>query len=76
MSFDGDRPVQTNGGRCQYGHAHGTSGMHDYYEVVKQMRGEMGPTQVRKPVKYAMVRGYGGGQNVTCAILKNNGLER
>ena len=71
MAFDGDRPVQTNGGRCHYGHAHGTSGIHDYYEVVKQMRGEMGSTQVKKPVKYAMVRGYGGGQNLTCAILKN-----
>ncbi|MDR1245756.1 MAG: thiolase family protein [Clostridiales Family XIII bacterium] len=71
-AFDGDRPVQTNGGRCQYGHAHGTSGIHDYYEVVKQMRGEMGPTQVKRPVNYAMVRGYGGGQNLTCAILKSN----
>ena len=72
MAFDGDRPVQTNGGRCQYGHAHGTSGLHDIYEAVKQMRGEMGPTQVKKPVKHAMLRGYGGGQNFICAILKNN----
>lgn len=72
-AFDGDRPVQTNGGRCQYGHAHGTSGVHDYYEIVKQMRGEMGPTQVKKPVRYAMARGYGGGQNLTCAMLKYNG---
>lgn len=71
IAFDGDRPINTNGGRCQYGHAHGTSGMADLYEAVKQMRGEMGPTQVKKPVKYAMLRGYGGGQNLTCAILKN-----
>jgi acetyl-CoA C-acetyltransferase len=71
-AFDGDRPVQTNGGRCQYGHAHGTSGLHDHYEAIKQMRGEMGPTQVKKPVKYAMLRGFGGGQNLTCTILKNN----
>lgn len=73
IAFDGDRPIQTNGGRCQYGHAHGTSGLHDYYESVKQMRGEMGPTQVKSKVNYAMVRGYGGGQNLTCAILKNKG---
>lgn len=71
-AYDGDFPINTNGGRCQYGHAHGTSGVHDLYEAVKQMRGEMGPTQVKKPVKYAMLRGFGGGQNVTCAILKNN----
>lgn len=71
IAYDGDRPVQTNGGRCQYGHAHGTSGLHDYYEAVKQMRGEMGATQAKNPVHYAMVRGYGGGQNLTCAILEN-----
>ena len=69
-NFDGDRPVNTNGGRCQFGHASATSGIQDYYEAVKQMRGEMGPTQVKKPVKYAMVRGFGGGQNLTCTILK------
>jgi acetyl-CoA C-acetyltransferase len=72
-AFDGDRPINTNGGRCQFGHAHGTSGLIDHYEAVKQMRGEMGPTQVKKPVKYAMMRGFGGGQNLTCAILKYNG---
>ena len=72
-AFDGDRPVNSNGGRCHYGHAHGTSGLHDFYEAVKQMRGEAGATQVKKPVNYAMLRGFGGGQNVTCTILKNNG---
>jgi len=69
-TFEGDRPIQTNGGRCQYGHASGTSGLHDAYEAVKQMRGLMGPTQVKNPVKHAMLRGFGGGQNLTCAILK------
>lgn len=72
IAFDGDRPINTNGGRCHYGHAHGTSGMADLYEAVKQMRGEMGPTQVKNPVNYAMLRGYGGGQNLTCTILKKN----
>jgi acetyl-CoA C-acetyltransferase len=72
-AFDGDRPVNSNGGRCQFGHAHGSSGVMDTYEAVKQMRGEMGPTQVKKPVKHAMLRGFGGGQNVACTILKYNG---
>ena len=72
-NFTGDRPIQTNGGRCQYGHASAVSGLHDFYEAIKQMRGEMGPTQVKDhPVKYAMVRGFGGAQNVTCTILKYN----
>lgn len=71
-AFDGDRPIQTNGGRCHYGHASSASGLHDHYEAIRQMRGEMGPTQVKHPVKYAMIRGFGGGQNVTCTILKYN----
>ena len=73
-AYDGDRPINPNGGRCHFGHAHGTSGVMDHYEAVKQMRGEAGPTQVKHPVKYAMLRGFGGGQNVTCAILKNSAL--
>ena len=71
-AFDGDRPIQTNGGRCIYGHAAAASGIHDHYEAIRQMRGDAGATQVAKPVKYAMLRGFGGGQNVTCTILKNN----
>lgn len=70
-AYTGDRPVNTNGGRCHYGHAHGASGLADVYEAVKQMRGEMGATQVKHPVKHAMLRGFGGGQNVTCTILRN-----
>lgn len=72
---DGDRPINTNGGRCAYGHAHGTSGIHDIYETVKQMRGEKENGQVVGAVNYAMIRGFGGGQNVVCAILKNGQKE-
>jgi len=73
--FDGDHPINTNGGRCHYGHAHGASGLADVYEAVKQMRGEAGATQVKHPINYTMLRGFGGGQNVTCSILKNAGQE-
>lgn len=69
-SFAGDRPINTNGGRCHYGHAHGASGMADVYEAVLQMRGTAGATQVNHPVRHAMLRGFGGGQNVTCTILQ------
>lgn len=71
-TFEGDRPINTNGGRCAYGHAHGTSGLADLYEAVKQMRGEAGPAQIQRKVNYTMMRGYGGGQNLTCSILKAN----
>lgn len=70
IAYDGDRPVNTNGGRCQYGHAAGASGMHDLYEAVHQMRGDMGETQVKKEVKRAMLRGFGGAQNVITMMLE------
>ena len=69
-TFEGDRPVQTNGGRCNYGHAAAASGMHDFYETAMQMRGEAEEHQIQNPVKHAMIRGFGGGQNLLCMILK------
>lgn len=69
-AFDGDKPMNTNGGRTAFGHAYGASGLADVYEAVTQMRGEAGERQVKTDTKYAMLRGFGGGQNVTCTILK------
>jgi len=70
--FTGDRPVQTNGGRCHYGHAAGASGVHDFYEAIMQMRGQADAHQIQKPIKHAMLRGFGGGQNLTCTIIRYN----
>ncbi len=70
MAYDGDRPVNTSGGRCHYGHAHGTSGLADVFEAVQQLRGNMGPTQIKGNPEFAMLRGFGGGQNVVCTILQ------
>ena len=70
-TFKGDRPIQTNGGRCHYGHAAAASGVHDIFEVVKQMRGEAGEHQITDhEVNRAMIRGFGGGQNLLCMILE------
>lgn len=69
-AFDGDKPVNTNGGRCHFGHAHGASGLADVYEAVRQIRGEAGPTQIKKRPKTAMLRGFGGSQNVRAIILR------
>lgn len=68
--YDGDKPINTNGGRTSFGHAYGASGCADYYEAVKQMRGECGERQVKKLPKTCMLRGFGGGQNVLTAILR------
>jgi acetyl-CoA C-acetyltransferase len=70
IAFDGDRPINSNGGRCQYGHAAAASGLHDLYEAVHQMRGDMGATQVKHEVRHAMLRGFGGSQNVLNIIME------
>ena len=69
MAYTGDRPVNTNGGRCQYGHAAGASGLHDLYEAVHQMRGDA-PAQVNHEVNRAMLRGFGGAQNLLNIMLE------
>lgn len=67
--FDGDKPVNTNGGRTSFGHAHAASGLADLYEAVKQLRGEAGDHQITNGAHLAMLRGYGGGQNYTAGIV-------
>lgn len=70
-AYDGDKPMNTNGGRTSFGHAHGASGLADVYEAVKQMRGQCGERQVKKLPRTVMLRGFGGGQNVSATILRN-----
>jgi len=65
-----DKPINPHGGRCNFGHAHGASGLADIYEAVKQMRGEAGPTQINKTPETTLLRGFGGSQNVRCQILR------
>ena len=69
-AFDGDRPINPNGGRTSYGHAFGASGMADVYEAVLQLRGQAGAHQVKTNPKTAMLRGFGGGQNCSIPILR------
>lgn len=69
-AFDGDKPINTNGGRSSFGHAYGASGLADIGELVEQMRGQAGERQVKKLPETAMIRGIGGGQNATAAILR------
>lgn len=68
-AYDGDRPINTNGGRASFGHAHAASGMADIFEAVQQMRGLCGERQVKKLPKHTMLRGFGGGQNLAAIIL-------
>jgi acetyl-CoA C-acetyltransferase len=70
IADDGDKPINTNGGRTSYGHAFGASGMADVFEAVTQMRGEAGERQIKKLPKHVFLRGFGGAQNVRAIILK------
>lgn len=72
LGFDGDKPMNTNGGRCSFGHAHAASGLADVYEAVKQMRGEAGETQIKNKPHTVMLRGFGGGQNLCAGILRSS----
>ena len=69
-AYDGDKPINTNGGRTSFGHAHAASGLADLYEAVHQMRGEAGEGQMKKIPKTAMLRGYGGAQNICTYIIR------
>ena len=48
----------------------GASGLHDVYEAVHQMRGDAGATQVKNDVNRAMIRGFGGSQNVLNIMME------
>ena len=67
--FDGDRPINPNGGRTAFGHAHAASGMADIYDAVHQLRGDAGAHQIKKLPKTVFLRGYGGGQNLCSVII-------
>lgn len=72
LAYDGDKPMNTNGGRTSYGHAFGASGMADVFEAVTQMRGMAGERQIKKMPKHTFLRGFGGAQNVRAIILEAN----
>ena len=72
FAFDGDKPINTHGGRCNFGHAHGASGIADIVEAVWQMRGEAGATQMKKLPRTTLFRGFGGGQNIRVQFIRTH----
>ncbi len=68
---DGDVPMSTLGGLKGRGHPIGASGVYQVLEVVQQLRGEAGPTQVQN-AKVGMAQSVGGSGSVAVThILKN-----
>ena len=68
--FDGDKPINPNGGRTAFGHPHAASGLADFYDAVLQMRGAAGLHQVKKTPRTVFLRGYGGGQNLCSVVIR------
>lgn len=72
ISPQGDLPVCTRGGLKARGHPVGATGMYQIVEVVQQLRGECGKTQV-DGAKLGMAQNIGGsGATILTHILKKN----
>ena len=68
--FDAEKPINTDGGTQGLGHAYAASALHNYKELVLQMRGEAGDRQIPNPPKVAMMRGQGATHVATVAIMR------
>jgi len=70
IRVDGSIPVATRGGLKARGHPVGATGMYQLVEVVQQLRGEAGETQVARN-EFGMTQNIGGsGSNIVTHILK------
>ena len=70
IKVDGRIPVATFGGLKARGHPVGATGMYQIVEVVHQLRGEAGETQVARQ-DFGMTQNIGGsGSNIVTHILK------
>ncbi len=70
IMFDGDKPLNTSGGRHGKGHAFGASPGSETYEIVKQMRGEADKRQVKKEIEIAAQHNHGYGMHSAVTIFK------
>lgn len=70
IKIDGRIPVATRGGLKARGHPVGATGMYQIVEVVQQLRGQAGETQVSRQ-DFGMTQNIGGsGSNIVTHILK------
>jgi acetyl-CoA C-acetyltransferase len=73
IKINGRVPVATRGGLKARGHPVGATGMYQLVEVVQQLRGEAGRTQVPN-AEFGMAQNIGGsGSNIVTHILRRAG---
>ena len=69
-AFDGEHPLNTDGGYISRGHAYAASGLAQTKELVLQLRGQAGPRQIKKQPHTAMLWGWGGSHNSATLIFR------
>jgi len=68
--FDSEKPMNTDGGHPNYGHAFTATQIATLVEPILQMRGQAGERQIPKPPKVSMARIQGGFQTCAAYIFK------
>jgi acetyl-CoA C-acetyltransferase len=68
--YDGDKPMNTSGGKHAKGHAFTASAGADVYEAVKQMRGEATGRQIKDIPKVSVLHNHGYGMHTAVTVLK------
>ncbi len=70
IAHDGDKPVNTTGGRLNMGHPIAGAAGIEIAEAINQMRGNCGKRQMKKKPETAVIHGYGAGFHSTAAVLR------
>jgi len=70
VAHDGDKPINTSGGRLGLGHPVAGAGGVEVAEAVYQMRGKGSPNPMNKPPEISVVQCYGGGYHVNVSVLR------
>ena len=71
--FDGEKPMQTSGGKHCKGHAFTASAGADIYEAVKQMRKEADKRQIKPPPEWSAVHNHGYGMHTAVTVMHRRG---
>jgi acetyl-CoA C-acetyltransferase len=70
ISFDGDKPVNANGGHLGFGNAYAATSGADLYEITKQMRGQAHGRQIKPEPEVAVWQADGIGAEAAVTVLK------
>ena len=70
MTSDGDKPVDTSGGRLGIGHPVAGAGGIEVAEAVYQMRGKGSSNPMKTQPEVSVIQCYGGGYHVNVSVLR------